>query len=454
MKAILTTLCLLALTILSPAAFAWQQAPQPTPAVAPATPAAQPAQPLLTHVNRELPAWLRFSGEYRMRLEGVDGAGFRPDSKDAYVLSRVRINMRVSPTYWMRFMFQGQDAQSFWRNQKPDAPPFEDTMDIRQAYVEFGKAEAPMVLLRVGRQELFFGEQRLIGHLNWTNTARSFDAARMTVQKGNYKVDLFAASVVNAREGTANKSSGGNDIHGAYGSITKLVPNATIEPYAFWRLARGTRTETGLPGKTDRRVYGGRFAGKLPANFDYSIEAVGQTGSVGTDTIRASASHATLGYTVASLKKKPRVVLEYNYASGDETPGDGRQQTFDQLYPTGHDKLGLSDQVGWKNIHDLRAGVEFKPTAKLTSALFYHSWWLASPKDALYNAAGAPIVRVAAGTAGRHVGQEASIQMTYAVNATTSIGAGYANIFPGTFLKNATPGKQYRLPYLMLTHSF
>jgi hypothetical protein len=27
--------------------------------------------------------------------------------------------------------------------------------------------------------------------------------------------------------------------------------------------------------------------------------------------------------------------------------------------------------------------------------------------------------------------------MTYGLNAVTSIGAGYANIFPGTFLKNA-----------------
>jgi len=409
---------------------------------------------MLTRVNEELPAWLRFSGEYRMRVEGVDGAGFKADSRDAYALNRVRLNMRVAATYWMRFQVQAQDAQAFWRNAKPDAPPFEDTMDIRQAYVEFGKAEAPSVVLRVGRQELFFGEQRLIGHLNWTNTARSFDAARLTLQHGNYKADVFTASVVNQREATANKSSGGNDIHGVYGSIAKLVPSASIEPYVFWRLARGTRTETALPGKTDRKVFGLRFAGKLPHNLDYSLEGVEQTGSVGADDIQATATHATLGYTLASLKKKPRLVAEYNYASGDKTPGDGKQETFDQLYPTGHDKLGLADQVGWRNIHDLRAGVEVKATPKLSLAGFYHSWWLASTRDALYNAGGAAIVKVAAGTAGRHVGQEASIQGTYTLNATTSVGAGYANVFPGTFLKNATPGKQYRFPYLMLTYSF
>jgi hypothetical protein len=435
-------------------ALAQQPSPQAAPALAPKAPPAPTTQPLLTHVNKELPAWLKFSGEYRMRLEGFDGGGFKVDTRDAYALSRLRLNMRVLPTYWMRFQIQSQDAQVFWKNTKPDAPPFEDTMDIRQAYVEFGKAEAPSVLLRVGRQELVFGEMRLIGHLNWTNTARSFDAARLTLQRGKVKLDLFAASVVNLREATANKSSGGNDIHGAYGSITKVIPNATIEPFMFWRLARGTKTELGLPGKTDRKVFGVRFVGKLPANFDYNIETADQAGSIGSDDVQAFAWHSAIGYTITGLKKKPRVFAEYNYASGDETPGDGVQQTFDQLYPTGHDKMGLADQVGWKNIHDLRAGIEYKATSKLALAGSYHSWWLASPTDALYNAAGAAVVKVAAGTAGRHVGQEADVQMTYTLNSTMSIGAGYANVFPGTFLKNATPGRQYRIPYAMLTYSF
>ena len=142
------------------------------------------------------------------------------------------------------------------------------------------------------------------------------------------------------------------------------------------------------------------------------------------------------------------------FSASGAAPGDGVQQTFDQLYPTGHDKQGLADQVGWKNIHDIRAGIEYKATSKLMVTGFYHSWWLASRRDALYNAAGAAIVKVADGSAGRHVGQEADVQMTYALNAMTSIGAGYANIFPGTFLRNATPGKQYRFPYLMFTYSF
>ena len=41
---------------------------------------------------------------------------------------------------------------------------------------------------------------------------RPFDAARLMLQHKNYKVDAFSAAVVNLREGTANKSSGGNDL--------------------------------------------------------------------------------------------------------------------------------------------------------------------------------------------------------------------------------------------------
>jgi hypothetical protein len=358
---------------------AQQPTPQPSTVAAPA-PATPAAQPLLTHVNKALPAWLKFSGEYRMRVEGFDGGGFKPDTRDGYALNRCATEHARSSHVLDAVSNPVAGRSGILEKHKARRPTVRKHHGHPSGIRRVWQGRSPNGVAPSWRQELVFGEMRLIGHLNWTNTARSFDAARLTLQRGKFKVDLFSAAVVNLREGTADKSSGGNDIHGAYGSITKVVPNATIEPYMLWRLARGTKTELGLPGKTDRKVYGVRFVGKLPANFDYNIETVGQTGSVGSDDVRAYASHAVLGYTLTSFKKKPRVFAEYNYASGDETPGDGVQQTFDQLYPTGHDKLGLSDQVGWKNIHDLRGGVEYKATGKLTLSGSYHSWWLASPR--------------------------------------------------------------------------
>ncbi len=87
--------------------------------------------------NKDLPKWLKFSGVYQGRVEGFSGGGFRNNNSDAYYLNRFRINMNINPTPWLRFSFQMQDARVFGKNTVP-GPPFQDTLDLRVAYAEFG----------------------------------------------------------------------------------------------------------------------------------------------------------------------------------------------------------------------------------------------------------------------------------------------------------------------------
>ncbi|HEX4998189.1 MAG TPA: alginate export family protein [Terriglobia bacterium] len=416
--------------------------------------AAKPPEKLSESLNRSIPKWVSFSGEYRMRVEGLGGIGFKPALTDAYTLSRLRLNVLFKPTPWMRLMLQGQDAEVMARNAKPDAAPFQDKFDLRQAYVEIGNAETKSFALKVGRQELFFGEQRLIGHLNWTNTARSFDAVRATYRQGKARVDVFSASVVRFYDGAFNKRGDGDNIHGAY-AVFNVMPNkGTLDTYVFWREQSAVKSEGGPLDKLDAETIGARVAGKFTESFDYSVEAAGQLGSVASDDVRAWAGRVAIGHTMAKARFKPRLVAAFEYASGDKDPTDGRRQTFDQLYPTGHDRLGLADQVGWRNIAGARAGIEMKLAPRLSMNSNYLSWWLADPHDALYNAAGAAIAKVAAGTAGHHVGQEGDIQAVFTLNSLFQIAGGYGHVFPGTFLKNATPGESYKFSYVMATYQF
>jgi len=429
-------------------------AQQPAPATASqAVASPSPGRPT-DHVNDVLPKWVRLNGEYRMRVEGISGSGFRANADDAYDLSRLRLNLSFAPQSWLRLVFQGQDAQVMGRNPKPDGPPYEDTFDLRQAYVELGRREGNAFELRVGRQEMFFGEQRLVGHVSWLNTARSFDAIRGAYRHKKFRIDAFLASVVNIREGEFNKRTDANNFHGVYGSFTSLIPKATVEPYVFWRLSRGVKSEAGITSKLDFKTVGARWVGKLPAGFDYGVEMAAQTGSLGPDDVEAWGGHWLAGYTMAKPAWKPRAFVEYNFASGDANPTDQKRQGFDQLYPTPHDKTGLADQVGWKNIHHVRGGLELKPTTKLSASTSYHSWWLADIHDGLYAASGALVARVANGSAGRHVGQEVDVQAGYPLTPQIQIAPGYSHIFPGTFLNNATPGKSYNLGYLMVTYQF
>ena len=420
----------------------------------------QPAQPAVgatlqpsAELNRALPKWLRFSGDYRARLEGFEGGGFKLNNGDEYLLSRLRLNLQIKPMGWLRVFGQAQDSRVVWKNQHPAAPPFQNTWDIRQAYVEIGNIEKQHFSIRTGRQELNIGDERLVGSSNWTNTARSFDAVRASMHYKGYRLDAFASSVVIARDGQWDHRKDGNNLHGLVGGIEKLVPQAVIEPYLFWRLAPGQKTEAGKLAKLDSKTTGVRWVGKLRAHFDYNTDLAVQTGHLGTDRVRAWAGHANLGYTWAA-RFTPRMFAEYNYASGDKNPHDAKRGTFDQLYPTAHNMYGLADQVGWRNIIDLRTGVSIKPRQKWTASGTFHSWWLASIHDALYNAAGAAIARVANGAVGSHVGEELDGQAMYAVNKLVQVGVGFGHIFPGEFLKRATPGKAYNFPFLMAGYTF
>jgi len=406
------------------------------------------------YVKERLPDWLKFGGEMRTRLEGFSGGEFRERNNDLYLLTRVRLNLGIKPTGWMKFQFQAQDAQVFGKKTNLDGPPFEDTFDLRMAYLELGDSEKEPIGFRIGRQELVFGEQRLIGHVSWLNTARSFDAVRATFRHRGYRLDTFASAVVNVREGEFNKRSDGNNFHGLYGGIEKLVPQAVIEPYLLWRITPRLRGELGGLGNLDHKTTGFRWAGKLPNAFDYSVEMANQRGSLGTDQVRAWAGHWLVGRIVGHLAYEPRFILEYNYASGDKNPGDGVIQTFDQLYPTPHDKTGLTDQIAWKNVHHLRSGVELKPRPKWLVSSSYHSFWLADRRDGLYGVNNALIVRVIDGSAGRFVGQEVDVQAFWNPSKVVQIGGGYGYLFPGTFLKSTKPGSGYGFPYLSLNYVF
>ena len=405
--------------------------------------------PVPLGVDGQLSPWLQLRGEFRARVEGFTGGGFA-DTSDAYWMDRFRLNATMTPNPSMKFVVQVQDARAFDKTAGSQVAPLRDTWDLRMAYGEFGSAST----VRIGRQELVFGEQRLLGHVSWLNTARTFDGGRVTLKRNGLQLDAFAASVVTIQPEGFDKSGFGNSLYGAYLSTTRIVPKQTLEPYFLWRQSSGIAAELGGVANLHQATSGVRMAGKLPAAFDYSTETAVQTGSAGPDAVKAWASHWNVGKTLPGIAVRPRLFGEYNYASGDANRSDGTRGTFDQLYPTGHDKYGLADQVGWRNIHHARAGIEFKPSAKWGVNGGYHSWWLASATDALYNAGGAAIVRSAAGTAGRHVGQEIDIQIAYTYSPQLQIGAGYAYLIPGEFLNNTTPGHAYSYPYVMVTHVF
>jgi hypothetical protein len=399
-----------------------------------------------------LPAWLRVRGEFRERLEGFENSGFVPERDDSYALSRVRLSATVTASKSLSFQAHVQDARVAKKDVGPTAAPFRGPFDLRLGFSDIGDTKAP-VAARLGRQELAFGEQRLLGHLAWVNTGRSWDAARMILRAKGWQADVFGASLVRSLPDEFDKSGNGNRLAGVYATSSTVIPQAAVEPYVFWRRDVNLRSELTTVGTLSQTTMGARVAGKLPARLDYGIEMAMQRGSLAEDSVNAWAGHWQIRESLPGAGAI-KLTSEYNFATGDDNPTDGLRQTFDQLYPTGHDKLGLADQVGWRNIHHLREGFEFSPFKATPISLNYHSWWLAEKTDGLYASSGTMIARVAGGAASSHVGQELDLQITRPLTPQLQLAAGYAHMFTGAFLEQATPGASYSYPYVMVTYVF
>jgi hypothetical protein len=66
----------------------------------------------------------------------------------------------------------------------------------------------------------------------------------------------------------------------------------------------------------------------------------------------------------------------------------------------------------------------------------YYDFWLASARDSLYKGSGTPLFRSPAGTAGRHVGRETDLFLTWTRGPVQwGVGGGY--FFAGEFLQRS-----------------
>jgi hypothetical protein len=296
----------------------------------------------------------------------------------------------------------------------------------------------------------------VIGPSDWLNMGHTFGAVRFDLHPNNMHAGIFAASVINAVNGGIAHHIEGNNLYGIYSSFRKLVPRAVLEPYVLWRVAPGNipLPKTAGRGAISEWTGGARIAGTTPGDFDYDVEMNKQAGSLGHYTIDAWAGHWNVGKTFADTPGKPRPFVEYNYATGNRNPQSNTWTTHDQIYPSSHNKMELAGHFGWRNIEDLRAGVMQKVAKRWEFTEIMNNLWLATKNDAVYSASGAASVPADPRATSKHLGTELDLIGTFKQNEHITYGFGFAHLFTGAFLKQATPGKDYNHPFAYVTYVF
>jgi hypothetical protein len=454
-----------------------------------------------------------FGGSFRLRYEAKEGFGipgvpgsvdFRDspgiDVNNEYFLERLRVRAGYTSKWWSALVEERSSfAQSDERwayfsaplpaqtvNKKGDGPE-SDTIDLHQAYVTLGNHKEFPLSIKVGRQELSYGEERLVGAFAWNNIGRVFDAAKLRWQNPWFGVDLFTSHVVIPEDRHFNLSNDYDWFSGAYATSTK-IPKNLLDVYFLARNANKTAIsaepspQSPQPSARDIYTLGFRLKSKPNevGNWDYSLESAYQFGDFQDRRLGGAAAPrldqqawmvvAQGGYTFADAWATPRLGVEYDYGSGDSDVTDGKHETFENLFPTNHKFYGYMDFVSLQNIHDVRAIFQLKPTPRMSVAIEGHGFWLANTHDNFYNVGGAPrggatlASNVGTGTGygvnpsyNSFVGTEVDVIAGYALTRFAQLEAGYGHFFVGDYIRSslaAVGSQDANYVYLQATVNF
>jgi len=418
---------------------------------------------------------------------------FNARTDDNWFLQRARIGLMLKPSPWLKIYAQGQDSREI-NSDRPDFPGFlgaegDDAFDLRQGYFEIGNLKDFPLTLKVGRQILTYGDERLIGPFDWNNIGRTFDAVKLRWEGKNWWLDTFASTVVVPNRGSYNQSDFFNGVEGdreqvfsgLYFSTTAVGPQTTDLYVLHLHENANPRYQQNHFGDTNFFTFGTRFKSKAgafspheaaglskdgktvlepkppkPVGFDYEGEFVFQTGEVRGLDLTAFAVHAGAGYTL-DIAWLPRLGVAYNLGTGDDDPTDREIQTFQNLFPTNHKFYGQMDVFSWQNMHDLELSVKAQPTKAITVKAEYHAFWLETTEDAWYRANGAVRVRplnAAARDASNYAGSEIDLTVTWNANKHLQIEGGYSHFFAGDYLADTGPGDDADFGYVQAKITF
>ncbi len=367
-------------------------------------------------------------------LFGAAGAA----NDDNFYLQQVRFGLSM-PVGGIRAFLEGQSAHALGSeaintNATPNA--FEDRFDLHQAYIESNG-------VRIGRQKLNYGTQRLVGAFEWSNTARTFDAARIRLNHATGALDLFAAKPIavqpdkfNDWQRPANRHFA-SELYGAYYTNNRILPSGKAEAYYLVRNS----------DRFDDTVHtvGVLLQGKA-GSAGWNFEGAFQFGDFNGMTHRAYALHGGVSFAAG---ERASVGAEFNLASGDDDAGDSTHETFDNLYPTNHGHYGQMDFFAWMNMMNAAVTARYQVCDQLALEAEYHWFWLMEPETDAWHNAGGTVIRAGAPGAGRFVGSELDVRAILRGSDTQTFSIGYSRFFAGSFVEDTGPSRDADFFYVM-----
>ncbi|MGH8547872.1 MAG: alginate export family protein [Methylococcales bacterium] len=422
----------------------------------------KPERPSVIHDAVGLPAWLKFSVEHRTRYEGMSNS-FRANTRGGDQVFAFRTQVFAEASY-EQFRAGAEFIDSRIDGPTSNTPVnnlLVNEVALLQGYLGWQSkdflASGLGAEVKFGRQTMDLGNRRLVARNAYRNTFNNFDGINLILSKGDdwdwqnfvvLPVNRLPSDPQSILDGVIQADHENFDtiFAGSYFTIQKLPFDSIGEVY-FFQLSEDDSFKI-LTANRNLSTPGIRWYRKPKVKeFDFELESALQTGTSRTTTPASNRStvdhfayfgHVSAGYSF-DFAWSPRLILQYDYASGDENPNDGKNGRFDTLFGARRFEFGPTSLWGAfarSNLNTPGIRLQFKPRDDLKGMMNYRAFWLAEKRDTWIGGN----LTDKTGRSGSFIGQQLETQVIWeAIPKLVTLDTGWVHLFKGQFAKFA-PG--------------
>lgn len=270
---------------------------------------------------------------------------------------RMMIHANIDLGKHFRFFTQMNSTLQFM-NVNPPAPEIDvNHLSLHQAFSEF---KFDKWRIRIGRQELIYGNHRILTVREGPNTRQAFDGL---VVKNVFKhgtIDFLAISKAISKRSVFDDEHLKEEMFGFYGNVMFSENIIGLDFYGL-NFQSEQRKYIHQAGSENRQTFGLRLFSNLK-RINFEIEGAYQSGKFNALTIDAYSAFVDLNVVVVP-EKKGVIGFAANIASGDKDSYDKKLNTYNLLYAK--PAFGLAIPIGSTNIISLYPYLKINPIPKL-----------------------------------------------------------------------------------------
>jgi hypothetical protein len=284
--------------------------------------------------------------QVRWRLE-VDAKNFNSGTAPrVFSLQRTRFGAEFTATNNVSVLLILQDSRS-WGEERTTFGASAPRFDLYQGYFRVTDMFNQPLSLKLGRMEMIYGNERLVGAVGWSNVGRKFDGAVLKAEK-NVTIDVFGTTI---RDSTRFKPAGDRILaryfFGGYGRYDWKDDESHTDAYLFYDLDSDTIPIGPNAGSTrlHRFTLGGMQVYGYNA-FDLTLEGAYQSGSMmAADTTKTDISAwfvaVNAWYRFGNTTWKPSIGAGVDVLSGRD-PSGSDFGAFNTLFATNQSRQNSS----------------------------------------------------------------------------------------------------------------